>query len=659
MSGVVKAIGTVAGVVAMIPGPWQPIAAAVAMAASIGTALTQKKPAARGSVNSIIVQNEAPAPYLIGRTYSGGVLRYDNAWGGKVGKVQNPYRALAMVYSVAGPVEALEGIYGDFTAIPTSAGAATGYYADFMWIDSQLGARPESNQLAAHWAGQPNWSSTSKLSSKAAILWSLKFDKDGKRFSAGVPQLGAIWQGVKVYDPRLDTTYSGGSGAHRIDDESTWEYSDTPALHALAYAYGRYVEDVKVMGVGLPVDGIDIPAFVAGANVEEANGWTVGGVVFEPGDRWQNLKDICAAGSAEPIFAGGKLSYKQDAPRVALATITADDLAGDNVTVREMQTWRDRLNTVIPKYRSEAHKWEYVSADEVVNSTYVTDDGERKVEEIQWNLVQDKDQATQLAGYRLMNGRERTIQCTLKPEFRFYQPGDMLTLDIPEANLIEQDAVMVSRSVDPATLMVSATFIGETTAKHSYALGLTGAEPPTPTIIPPEDRDDAVLSNGRAAKTYYQTSSPTDANEGDIWFDSDDNYKQYVYIGGVWVASIADPAQSAQAITVTSQNATTSTIVISLDDAESRSIEAAIKVDALGGSGSQTIEIQWRVAGGAYATLGTAVTDSGGTGDTVFPIAAETLTNSTGATKIYEIRAVTSSTGATGTVAQSQSYLRA
>jgi len=495
MSKVFKAIGTINGIAALIPGPWQPIAAASAALYNTLAQVTAKKPSAKGTVNNIIVQNEAPSPYLIGRTYSGGILRYDKAWGGKVGKVQNPYRALVMVYSVAGPVQALEGIYADFESIPTSGGAATGYYASFIWIDSQTGARPESNQLAAHWAGQPGWDSTSKLSSKAAISWSLLFDKDGKRFASGVPMLGAIWQGVKVYDPRLDSTYSGGSGTHRINDESTWAYSDTPALHALAYAYGRYVEDVKVMGIGLPVDGIDIASFVAGANVEEANDWTVGGVVFEPGDRWQNLKDICAAGSAEPVFAGGKLSYKQDAPRVALATITADDLAEDRITVREMQTWRDRLNTIVPKYRSEAHKWEYVTADEVSNSTYVTDDGERKVEEIQWNLVQGKDQVTQLAGYRLMNGRERTIQCTLKPAFRFYQPGDMLTLNIPEANLTNQDAVMVSRSVDPATLTVSASFVGETAAKHTYALGLTGVAPPEPDLVSPADLDDAAANN--------------------------------------------------------------------------------------------------------------------------------------------------------------------
>jgi len=660
MAKVTKIIGTVAGIIALVPSPIQPIAAAVAVVANVATVALQRKPPARGSVNNIIIANEAPSPYLIGRTYAGGVLRYDNAWGGKVGKVQNPYRAMVMVYSVAGPVEQCEAYYADFSAITMSAGAATGYYASFMWTDAQLGARPETDQLAAHWAGQPVWDSTSKLSSKAAISWSLLFDKDGKRFANGVPQLGAVWKGVKVYDPRLDSTYPGGSGTHRIDDEATWAYSDTPALHALAYVYGRYVDGVKVMGVGMPADGIDIASFVAGANVEETNGWTLGGVVFEPGNRWQNLKDICAAGSAEPVFSGGRLSYKQDAPRVALATIGNDDLSDGPVTVRAMQTWRDRLNTVVPKYRSEAHKWEYVSADEVSVAGYVTEDGERKVEEIQWNLVQDLDQVTQLAAYRLVNGRELVIDCTLKPDFRFYQPGDLLTFDLPEAGLDGQDAVMISRTIDPTTLSVTASFVGETSAKHAYALGQTGTAPPTPTLLSPEDRDEAAGVNIYAAQTYIQTTAPSTANEGDSWFDSDNNNKHYVYDGTAWVAAIADAAQSSQVVSVTSQNGSTSAIILSLADTESRGIEAAILVTGLSGICVQEIKIEWREAGGTYATLGTPVTDSGILGGSVNPVISETLTNSTGVTKLFEVRATTSTTGAgTGTVDPSQSYLTA
>ena len=47
------------------------------------------------------------------------------------------------------------------------------------------------------------------------------------------------------------------------------------------------------MPVWLPVED-----FVELANVCEANGWTCHGVIFEPGNKWENLKNILAAGGA-------------------------------------------------------------------------------------------------------------------------------------------------------------------------------------------------------------------------------------------------------------------------------------------------------------------------------------------------------------------------
>lgn len=49
-----------------------------------------------------------------------------------------------------------------------------------------------------------------------------------RAFPNNEPQL-AIVGGVKVYDPLKDTT-NGGSGSHRMDDPSTWEFSDNAAL---------------------------------------------------------------------------------------------------------------------------------------------------------------------------------------------------------------------------------------------------------------------------------------------------------------------------------------------------------------------------------------------------------------------------------------------
>lgn len=516
MSKVLRTVAVVAGAVALVATGVGAFAAAgsalaatagsIATYASLATGLatigaqaTAKKPPVQGSVNQITIDPNAASPYIIGQTYYGGVLRHDVGYGGKVGKVQNPYRGLVIDYSVCGPVQGLVSMHADFITVPFSGSAATGYYAGFMYRDYQLGATPEADALAPQWSGMPGWGSSSKLSGKAAILWGVKFDKDGKKYTSGVPQLGAVWQGVKVYNPRLDSTYPGGSGAQRSNDRTTWAYSEWPDDHALSYAIGHWLDGKKMFGVGLPVTSIDVDAFVAWGNVCRANGWKVGGVIFEPGDRWANLKRIMAAGSAEPIFSGGTLSVKYDAPRVSLVTITPDDYADGPYRTKGMQTWRERLNTIIPKYRSADHKWEYVESAAITSSTYLDEDREEKADTYQIDLCQDMDQAAQLAAYKLVNGREMfPIERNLKPEFRFYKPGDMVTIDDPEGGLIEQDCVIVRRSVDPQTLAVRWVLMSETSGKHDFALGKTGTAPPTPTLLDPADRDDTANINTSA-----------------------------------------------------------------------------------------------------------------------------------------------------------------
>lgn len=465
-------------------------ASLAATVASIGAQATAKKPNARGSVNSVTIATDALSPYLIGRTYSGGVLRHDTGYGATLKKVKNPYRGMVIEYSVAGPLEELEGLYLDFQPVTFSGTAATGYYATYLHRDFRLGLTSET-ALTPYWAGMPNWTADHKLSGKAAVLWNLKFDKDAKRFASGVPVQGAIWKGIKAYDPRLDDTYPGGEGDHRLDDPATWEWTECPGLHALKYALGSYQNDIKVFGVGLPIAGVMVEHFIALANVCDANGWKVGGVIYEPGDRWANLKDILQAGGAEPLFIGGKLGLKINAPRVSLDTITPADLADDDAEITAMQSWRDRRNGIIPKYRSESNKWDYVQSDLVQIAEFVTEDGEEKNEERQYNLVQDKDHAAQLAGYELYNGRERfPLKLACKPRLRKYGPGDMLTLALPDHDLDGVDAVIQDRSVDPATMVVTLTLMEETPGKHETVLALTGTAPPPPDLVSPEDRDD-------------------------------------------------------------------------------------------------------------------------------------------------------------------------
>ena len=516
MSGVARFVGSVAGVVAVvaavIPGGQAiaGIAAAVSAAANVGAQLTAKKPpAATGSVNKTTIGANQPRPYLIGETYYGGSRIHHEGYGGKTGGVNNPYKLLVDVYSGAGPVEGMVAPYLDFVEVPLSGNAAQGYAANHLWLYWQLGQTPEPQALPIRWPGAAGWTAQHKLSSFAAIAWCLRFDEDGKRFASGTPSTGAVWRGVKCYDPRKDSTYPGGSGAHRWADptdraafdaaRATWEYTRCPGLHGLRYALGTWERNTastlstyrKTFGIGIPIDGIRVGDFVALANVCDANGWHVDGTIFEPGNRDVNLKNILAAGGAERAWVGGKLGLKLSAPRVALDTITEYDLATDDVEIGAMQGWEQRLNTLIPKYRSAAHKWEYVPSAAVTITSYLVEDGEEKADERQYNLVQDRNQAAQLAAYELLDARELgEIVLTCKPRLRRYGAGDMLIVHLPDDGLVQQPCVVLKRTIDPVRMTVELILRGETPEKHDFALGRTGTAPPTPSLVAGDVLDD-------------------------------------------------------------------------------------------------------------------------------------------------------------------------
>ncbi len=504
------------------------IAGAVGAVAGTVAQMTAKKPPARGSPNLITIGANQPMPIVLGETYVGGNKVHEVGYGGLVSKVQNPYKFEAVIHSGCGPVQEFTGLFADFAGVALAGTAAVGYFAGFLYADQQLGTRPESNALVPNWAGAPDWTSAHKLSGYAATGLSLKFDKDGKVFASGEPQWGVTLKGVMAYDARLDSTYPGGSGPQRINDRSTWAYSENPGVLGATYAYGWYHDGKKQGGIGMPVEGIDMPRWVEFANICDANAWKVGGVIYEPASRWDNLKDICAAGGGEPYFDRHLLGVNYNAPRVSLDTITPDDIADDGFTVASGRTWRERLNTIAPKFRSGSHKWEYVPSGDVFVAEYITDDGEEKREEITWNLVQDKDQVAQLAAYELLNRREiGQIDVSCKPRLMRYSVGDMLTFDLPGTVIDGLNAIIIRPpEINPETGMVKLTMLGETDAKHDFALGRSGTVPPVPALLDTQDTDAAIGENSNpnsGAKTlatrtpsYPLTPDPADATVIDV-----------------------------------------------------------------------------------------------------------------------------------------------
>jgi hypothetical protein len=79
----------------------------------------------------------------------------------------------------------------------------------------------------------------------------------------GFPSCEAIIKGHKVYDPRKDSTSGVGSGAHRLNTPSTWEYSSNPAL---CFAHFQYVY------VGFSMDWTSVATVADTDELHDSNG---------------------------------------------------------------------------------------------------------------------------------------------------------------------------------------------------------------------------------------------------------------------------------------------------------------------------------------------------------------------------------------------------
>lgn len=431
----------------------------------------------------------AGIPYGIGRCALSGSIVFNQAAGDT-----NKFLNFATVYSGAGPIDGFEAFQAAGVTVPFTADGgegASGYYLNRMWLKTQLG---QANEPYLHWTatgskdtpanhgGMPaEWTAAHKLSGYAASLWALEYDT--KRYASGVPVPRMIGRWVKTYDPRQDSTYPGGAGDHRWNDETTWTWSRCPYRHAVTWIIGRRSGGVLTHGLGADIGEIDLPAFVHGANVSDANEWYVDGAVDSLDDDYEVLKGILQAGAGLPILGGSKISCMVNAPAVSLATITEADIVGA-MTIPGQVSAAERINTVWPSYTEEALDWQVVTPDAPVQvAEYVALDGEERSIELGMPLIGSATQVGQISRYAIEDARELTgIVLTLFPRWKWLPPGACITVNSPEAGLVGQKVRLQKRTRDQATKLPTYICRTETDGKHAYALGQTNTPPDTPAL---------------------------------------------------------------------------------------------------------------------------------------------------------------------------------
>lgn len=483
-----------------------------AIAAGLGIAGTmlgkQPAPSSGGSQTEFLADPRSGVPCAIGDTGTAGRIVFRRAADGWSANTPNDLNDLIVVLSGAGPIDAITGFTSDKKPVGfDGAGNAIGEFKDKMFQRTQLGAAsasiPALTVQAGASAAPTGWTSAHRLPGMAAAIWRLRYDSKQRFFQNGVPQ--PMWQlrGVKAYDPRLDSSHPGGSGPQRWNDSSTWAWSNNPYIVGLTWCIGWHHNGRRVMGLGATVDQIVVSDFVEGANIADANGWTVGGVIYSrPDTKWNNLKKILQAGAGRPTKVGARIGCMINTPRVSLATITRADIVGE-AELPAMQPKRARINTVIPRYRSPDHGWEIVPAAEVRVAGHVAADDGEQTREIEYELVQSATQAAQLARYDIEDSREAGPgSFPLKPVWMGYRAGDCVTLDVP--NKAPVKLLLLDRGIDPATTVVTFSVRSETDAKHAAALVQTGsAAPEQPAASEPDfptpTADEWTLAGGELA----------------------------------------------------------------------------------------------------------------------------------------------------------------
>jgi hypothetical protein len=476
------------------------IASVAAAVLSLGVSLLSKPSFSSGG-NPLTFQTnpQSGLPYGIGRTRMSG-LKIDGVTGNTPGYSD----ALDLLFfgvmlSVAGPVQAIESFNADNIPITfnvSTGNSTTGGYVDWMAQKVALGASPQpaALTLSMNGAAYPGWTSAHKLSGVAHALWGLRFDAKGAHYQAGLPNPSWIGRWVKVYDPRKDSTYPGGSGTHRAAVESTYEWSRNPGLHALTWALGRWQNGKKICGIGAPVANIRVADFVEMANVCDANNWGIGGIEWTTEAKWDVFRRMLQAGGAVPTMPGAMIGCRVRTPRVSLGTITADDLL-DELVWPATKPRRERFNTVLPRYVSEYHDWQVITGSVITVPTYVTADGGARTKGIDFPLVQAEIaqgsfngdlQVGQLSAYEVVDSREAgPITFATGPKWLGLRSGDCVVIDAPDEGIASQKVLITSVSRDPASGIIRFTAETETDSKHAFALGKTTVPPAAPTLTVP------------------------------------------------------------------------------------------------------------------------------------------------------------------------------
>jgi hypothetical protein len=270
-------------------------------------------------------------------------------------------------------------------------------------LGDQDSVDPTANQYISGWTSEHIGRNQTYVTVKAPV--------DDELFPNGLNEIKFIVKGHKVYDPRKDDTV-GGSGAHRYNDESTWEWSNNPVL--CSYHYLRTYGAKEVPQRRIPIDFLaqaanycDELVSFKDSNGDDQSGqrFAVNGVINNGIRQSQAIAEINGTMGAKIYRSGGKIYIKPAMYAGPATTVIAVDEATTYPEYRPHRPYKEKINVSKSEFLSPDLKWQMTNAPVVTSAEYRAADGAYLESSLRLTMVTNDHQAQRLAKLAMERSR--------------------------------------------------------------------------------------------------------------------------------------------------------------------------------------------------------------------------------------------------------------
>ncbi|MCO4316351.1 phage tail protein [Phyllobacterium sp. 21LDTY02-6] len=424
----------------------------VGAALSVGSTLLQRamtpknKQAVPGIQGQIQVGGDNPLSFIFGTYATAGQLEYVNT-AGNSGKTPNAYLTQVVTLSDL-PVTAIlpkVWINGERCTIddildPGGRGNQvaeyrTGPNSNYLFMKRHLGDQTAADPfLLSQFGGDADRPWTSDMIGRG-LAYAVVTAQVNRELFTGPPQCRFEVQGIRLYDPRFDSTV-GGSGSQRYADPATWQFSDNPAVVIYNILRGIWYGTQWVYGLqDLPATRLPLSNWFAAMNecdriVGGAKQFRCGGEIRtnqEPAEVINELLKACNGRMAE---IGGIYKIRVGAPTLPVYAYTDETISvTDPRSFDPFPGLEATHNGVQYSYPEPEAAWEMKDAPVRLRSDLeALDDGRRLVADVKFNYVPFAVQSQQLAKALIETNRKfRKHKAVLPPEAYDLEPLDVIS----------------------------------------------------------------------------------------------------------------------------------------------------------------------------------------------------------------------------------------